>query len=184
MMGVGSGWVMFTRPNLDKCISWVRHLPLRCNITDSIHWGDKFMTSSYNKIVVVQTYLEWKCLLVLIFKINAYFSLWRHTKQLLLVTFCHTTAGIGANFWTHGGWMDGGRRMDGRRTDRLGSWNSYLDSTLIACSTLSKLKIHTLRYAAVEDQLFLCRKGNFFEAWGKMKFLLYPWPENNTSIDL
>ena len=24
-----------------------------------------------------------------------------HTKQLLLVTFCDKTAGIGASFWTH-----------------------------------------------------------------------------------
>ena len=31
---------------------------------------------------------------------NAYFSLITHTKQLLLVTFCDTTAGIGASFWT------------------------------------------------------------------------------------
>ena len=33
---------------------------------------------------------------------NAYFSLITHTKQLLLVTFCDTTAGIGASFRTHG----------------------------------------------------------------------------------
>ena len=42
-----------------------------------------------------------------------------HTNQLLLVTFCHTTAGNGASFRTHGmthGW-----------TDRRGSRNSYLD---------------------------------------------------------
>ena len=32
---------------------------------------------------------------------NAYFSLITHTKQLLLVTFCYTTAGIGASFQTH-----------------------------------------------------------------------------------
>ena len=38
----------------------------------------------------------------------AYFSLRSHTKQLLLVTFCYTTAGIGANFRTHG------RRTDAR----------------------------------------------------------------------
>ena len=25
-----------------------------------------------------------------------------HTKQLLLLTFCYTTAGIGSSFWTHG----------------------------------------------------------------------------------
>ena len=38
---------------------------------------------------------------------NAYFSRMTHTKQLLLVTFCYTTAGIGASFRTHG-------RMDAR----------------------------------------------------------------------
>ena len=32
---------------------------------------------------------------------NAYFSLITPTKQLLLVTFCDTTAGSGASFWTH-----------------------------------------------------------------------------------
>ena len=32
---------------------------------------------------------------------NAYFSLMTHTKQLLLVTFCCTTAGIGVSFQTH-----------------------------------------------------------------------------------
>ena len=31
---------------------------------------------------------------------NAYFSLITHTKQLLLVTFSDTTAGIGPSFWT------------------------------------------------------------------------------------
>ena len=31
---------------------------------------------------------------------NAYFSLIKHTKQLLLVIFCYTTAGIGASFQT------------------------------------------------------------------------------------
>ena len=39
---------------------------------------------------------------------NAYFSLTTHTKQLLLVTLCETTAGIGASFRTHG------RRTHGR----------------------------------------------------------------------
>ena len=33
---------------------------------------------------------------------NAYFSLITHTKQLLSVIFCDTTAGIGATFRTHG----------------------------------------------------------------------------------
>ena len=32
---------------------------------------------------------------------NEYFSLIAHTKQLLLVTFCDTTAGIWVIFWTH-----------------------------------------------------------------------------------
>ena len=41
---------------------------------------------------------------------NAYFSLLKHTKQLLLMTFCHTSAGIEVSVWTHG-------RTDGR-TDR------------------------------------------------------------------
>ena len=45
---------------------------------------------------------------------NVYFSLMTHTKQLLLVKFSYTTAGIG---------VIGG----GRRTDRRGSRNSYLD---------------------------------------------------------
>ena len=54
----------------------------------------------------------------------AHFSLRIHSKQLSLVTFCYTTAGIGARFWKHGQ-TDGGR-TDGR-TDRRGSLNSYLD---------------------------------------------------------
>ena len=33
---------------------------------------------------------------------NAYLSLMSYTKQLLLVTLCYTTAGIGASFRTHG----------------------------------------------------------------------------------
>ena len=33
---------------------------------------------------------------------NAYFSLMTRTKELSLVTFCYTTAGIGASFRTHG----------------------------------------------------------------------------------
>ena len=49
-----------------------------------------------------------------------------HTKQLLLVTICCTTAGIEVSFRTDGRTEDGGRRTDGR-TDGRGSWNSYLD---------------------------------------------------------
>ena len=36
---------------------------------------------------------------------NAYFSLMTHTKHLLLVMFCYTTAGIRASNRTHA-WMD------------------------------------------------------------------------------
>ena len=39
-----------------------------------------------------------------------YFSLFTHTKQLLLMTFCHTSAGIEVNVRTQGrteGTMDG-----------------------------------------------------------------------------
>ena len=42
---------------------------------------------------------------------NAYFLLMTHTKQLLLVTFCCTTAGFEVRFRTDGG------RTDGRRTE-------------------------------------------------------------------
>ena len=44
-----------------------------------------------------------------------------HTKQLLLVTFCCTTAGIGATFRTHGNGRTHGW------TDRRGGRNSNLD---------------------------------------------------------
>ena len=57
-----------------------------------------------------------------------------HTKQLLLVTFCDTTAGIGASFWIHRQ-TDGGQ-MHGR-TDRRGSRYSYLDINLCVHLSLS-----------------------------------------------
>ena len=44
------------------------------------------------------------------------------------MTFCHTTAGNGASFWTH-------ERTNGRTdgwTDRRGSRNSYLDISFLA----------------------------------------------------
>ena len=56
---------------------------------------------------------------------DAYFSLLTRTKQLLLVTFCDTLAGIEVGFWA-----DGTGRSDGRTdgwTDRRGSRNSYSD---------------------------------------------------------
>ena len=34
--------------------------------------------------------------------LNAYFSLFTHTKQLLLVKFCDATAESRGSFWTHG----------------------------------------------------------------------------------
>ena len=43
---------------------------------------------------------------------NTYFSCMAHTKQILLVTFCCTTAGIGASFRKHG--HTDGRRMEGQ----------------------------------------------------------------------
>ena len=53
---------------------------------------------------------------------DAYFSLWTHTKQLLLVTYCDTTAETEVSVQKHG---RNGRTE--RRTDGRGSWNSYLD---------------------------------------------------------
>ena len=44
---------------------------------------------------------------------DAYFSLLTHTKQLLLVTFCDTLAGIEVSFWADGTeWTD--RQTDGQ----------------------------------------------------------------------
>ena len=44
---------------------------------------------------------------------NAYSSLSTHTKQLLLVTFCDTLAGIEVSFWA-----DGTGRTDERTDER------------------------------------------------------------------
>ena len=44
---------------------------------------------------------------------NTYFSLMTHTKQLLFMTFCCTTAGIEVSFRTHGR-TDGGRTEEGQ----------------------------------------------------------------------
>ena len=43
---------------------------------------------------------------------NEYFSLIAHTKQLLFVTFCDTTAGIGASFRTDAWTADGSGQTD------------------------------------------------------------------------
>ena len=45
--------------------------------------------------------------------LNAYFSLSKHTKQLLLVTYCDIPAGIQVSFRTHGR-TDGGRTAEGQ----------------------------------------------------------------------
>ena len=58
---------------------------------------------------------------------NAYFSLLTHTKQLLLVTLCDTTAENEASFWTH----ERTNGMTNGWTDRRGSWNSYLDEAYL-----------------------------------------------------
>ena len=46
---------------------------------------------------------------------NAYFSLFTHTKKLLLLTFCDLTAKTGVSFQTHG--TDGTDRMERSGTD-------------------------------------------------------------------
>ena len=66
---------------------------------------------------------------------DTYFSLLTRAKQLLLVTFCDTLAGIEVSFW-----VDGTGRTDGRTdertnagwTDKRGSRNSYLDALLLS----------------------------------------------------
>ena len=55
---------------------------------------------------------------------NVYFSLLTHTNQLLLVTLCHTPAGIENS---KVGRDDGRRRTDAVRTDRRVCRNSYVD---------------------------------------------------------
>ena len=62
---------------------------------------------------------------------DAYFSLLTRIKQLLLVAFCDTLAGIEVNFWA-----DGTGRTDERTdgwTDKRRSQNSYLDSYIPLC---------------------------------------------------
>ena len=61
---------------------------------------------------------------------NVYFSLLTHTNQLLLVTLCHTPAGIGNSKVGRDADADGRRRTpttDAVRTDRRECRNSYVD---------------------------------------------------------
>ena len=68
---------------------------------------------------------------------DAYFSFSTHAKQLLLVTFCETTAGNRKK------WKCDVRtyvRTDGRtygRTDRREVWNSYLDYSYLGFVSIS-----------------------------------------------
>ena len=50
---------------------------------------------------------------------DAYFSLLTHTKQLLLVTFCDTLAGIEVSFWRDGTTDE---RTNGRIDERTNGW--------------------------------------------------------------
>ena len=59
---------------------------------------------------------------------NVYFSLLTHTNQLLLVTLCHTPAGIGNLEVGRDG--TGRRRTDAVRTDRRECRNSYVDKNI------------------------------------------------------
>ena len=78
---------------------------------------------------------------------NEYFSLIAHTKQLLFVTFCDTTAEIGASFWTHG---RTDARTDGGRTDRCGSQNSYLDNNVGSNSTFQeRISLYSSHYIII-----------------------------------
>ena len=70
---------------------------------------------------------------------NEYFSLIAHTKQLLFLTFCETTAGIWVIFRTDGRRTADGRTADGR-TDGRGSWNSYLDLLIFSFLFFSQLQ--------------------------------------------
>ena len=60
---------------------------------------------------------------------DAYFSLLTRTKQLLLVTFCDTLAGIEVCFWADGTGRTDGTGTGTGWTDGRGSRNSYLDIT-------------------------------------------------------
>ena len=78
---------------------------------------------------------------------NEYFSLLTHTKQLLLVTFCDTAAGIGnsemgSDAITNAIWMD---RREG--------WNSYVDGK-IAMEIESPLMSQKSKKVSVDDFAF------------------------------
>ena len=51
--------------------------------------------------------------------LNTYFSFLKYIRQLLLMTFCDTPAGIRVSVWTHT--QDEMESQTDRRTDRRGS---------------------------------------------------------------
>ena len=128
-----AGWCAAANPIFLRKIYHTRKYPLRGYFLGVLshtnawdwHWGwdktleyDRLWLCLWNSDYVVlklnirtsasprQQWSDWGLRLTL----SAYFSLITHTKQLLLVSICYTTAGIGASFQKHG-------RTDGERTD-------------------------------------------------------------------
>ena len=95
---------------------------------------------------------------------DAYFSFLTHAKQLLLVTFCETTAG-NRKKWkcdvrTYG-------RTYGR-TDRREVWNSYLDEKWGKIENSNKSGIYQVSITRYKNELFVDkRKGHLYmkEEW-------------------
>ena len=56
--------------------------------------------------------------------LNAYFLLSKHTKQLLLVTYCDPPAGIEVSFWTH-------RRTDGGGTQVVVEGKTHVEVEIV-----------------------------------------------------
>ena len=82
--------------------------------------------------------------------LDAYISLLKHTRQLLLVTFCDTTAEIGASFWMNvgAGWME-----EEGRTDRRESWNIFFKKSLILYNTI----VSSCRFEKSRGKLYWSR---------------------------
>ena len=74
---------------------------------------------------------------------DAFFSLLTLTKQLLLVTFYHTTAENGANFRTHERTETETETETDGWTDRRGSRNSYLDIQKVPAQQILTLCVAT-----------------------------------------
>ena len=83
---------------------------------------------------------------------NVYFSLLTHTNQLLLVTLCHTPAGIGNSKVERDD-------TDARWTDRREGWNSYVDSRIL-CIYLDALYTYFQNMFNIESPLDF-----FFTKW-------------------